>query len=296
MVKTYGRSAAALLLCMLLLAAAALPAGAEEYRIQGKTEIVLPLPGYEPGMPSNNCFTFALSIYQAVWGVSFTGANGTPDDMLRSVPMGEQRAITAENTKKYISAAAPGATVRVAMNPEGDDAYGTGYRHSFILIGKDENGFTSYEGSVNGKIRIKYFTWSEYAEGYFGKNYKYFKYIKWPGAPAYGEPADPSGGNTDPDVPPDDTDPVDPVDPVGPLGETPETPENPAERLPGDADGSGDVTAADARFVLRVSVGLEDAPPESELYAACDFDGDGEVTAADARAVLRLAVGLSPEE
>ena len=281
MTKAFGRSAAALLLCVLLLAAAAFPAGAEEYRIQGKTEIVLPLPGYEPGMPSNNCFTFALSIYQAVWGVGFNGANGTPDDMLRSVPMGEQRAITAENTKKYISAAALGATVRVAMNPEGDDAYGTGYRHSFILIGKDENGFTSYEGSVNGKIRIKYFTWSEYAEGYFGKNYKYFKYIKWPGAPAYEEPGADDPASDGPD---------------GPLGETPEVPEIPAEPLPGDADGSGDVTAADARFVLRVSVGLEEAPPESELYAVCDFDGDGEVTAADARAVLRLAVGLGPEE
>ncbi len=294
MVKAYGRSAAALLLCLLLLAAAAFPACAEEYRIQGKTEIVLPLPGYEPGMPSNNCWTFALAVYQAVWGVSFNGANGTPDDMLRSVPLGEQRAITAENTKKYISAAALGSTVRVALNPEGDDAFGTGYRHSFILIGKDENGFTSYEGSVNGKIRIKYFTWSEYAEGYFGRNYKYFKYIKWPGAPAYGEPADPAEGDTDPAVPDVPADPVDPDGPNdGPLGDTPEVP---AERLPGDADASGDVTAADARFVLRVSVGLEEALPESELFAACDFDGDGEVTAGDARAVLRLAVGLGPEE
>ena len=105
MTKAYGRSAAALLLCLLLLAAAAFPAGAEEYKIQGQTEIVLPLQGYEPGKPSNNCWTFALAIYQAVWGVSFNGANGTPDDMLRNVPMGEQRAITAENTKKYITIA-----------------------------------------------------------------------------------------------------------------------------------------------------------------------------------------------
>ena len=55
----------------------------------------------------------------------------------------------------------------------------------------------------------------------------------------------------------------------------------------GDVDGDGDVTAGDARLVLRASVGLE----ETDLQRM-DADADGTVSAADARLVLRFAVGL----
>ena len=58
----------------------------------------------------------------------------------------------------------------------------------------------------------------------------------------------------------------------------------------GDMDGDKSVTSADARLVLRQSVGLEDYP-EDALYR-CDLDSDGCVSSADARFVLRLSVNL----
>ena len=60
----------------------------------------------------------------------------------------------------------------------------------------------------------------------------------------------------------------------------------------GDADLDGSITAADARLVLRTSVGLEQ-PGELALILS-DTDADGTVSAADARTVLRAAVGLDP--
>ena len=62
-----------------------------------------------------------------------------------------------------------------------------------------------------------------------------------------------------------------------------------AAGLPGDADEDGQITPADARIVLRVSVGLED--PE-DYWNSLDVDGDDRITAEDARLVLRRAVGL----
>ena len=63
-----------------------------------------------------------------------------------------------------------------------------------------------------------------------------------------------------------------------------------AARAPGDLDGSGDVTAADARLALRAAVGL-DLLLDDALRCA-DVDHDNQITAADARLILRAAVGL----
>lgn len=60
----------------------------------------------------------------------------------------------------------------------------------------------------------------------------------------------------------------------------------------GDPDGDGEITAADARYALRLSVGLEADEPDSYFYQAADADMDGEVSAADARLILRTSVGL----
>lgn len=57
--------------------------------------------------------------------------------------------------------------------------------------------------------------------------------------------------------------------------------------IKGDVDGDGEVTAADARIILRAAVGLEEVPLE-----VGDIDGDGKITAADAREALRDSVGL----
>ncbi len=57
--------------------------------------------------------------------------------------------------------------------------------------------------------------------------------------------------------------------------------------LPGDLDGDGEVTVADALAALRAAAKL--TPPVKSAGASFDFDGDGEVTVADALAILRIA-------
>ena len=64
-------------------------------------------------------------------------------------------------------------------------------------------------------------------------------------------------------------------------------------RLFGDVNGDGDVTAEDARAALRHCVGLDLlVNAADQIYTDVDFDG--EITAADARTVLRMSVGLEP--
>lgn len=58
----------------------------------------------------------------------------------------------------------------------------------------------------------------------------------------------------------------------------------------GDVDLDGVVTAADARIVLRISVGLE--AQTADILKHGDTDNDGALTAADARIILRASVGL----
>ena len=65
-----------------------------------------------------------------------------------------------------------------------------------------------------------------------------------------------------------------------------------ATRKPGDVDGDGNITAADARLALRRSVGLETYKNNSPEFTACDVNFDGRVSADDARLILRGSVGL----
>ncbi len=67
-----------------------------------------------------------------------------------------------------------------------------------------------------------------------------------------------------------------------------------AENLYGDLDGSGSVTAEDARLALRAAVALE--PYSQDTVLVGDADGDGLLTASDARQILRLAVKLVDQE
>lgn len=67
----------------------------------------------------------------------------------------------------------------------------------------------------------------------------------------------------------------------------------PAQRIPGDVDGDGAVTSADARKALRAAARLEELSPEERK--AADMDNDGKVGASDAREILRRAAKL-PEE
>lgn len=61
--------------------------------------------------------------------------------------------------------------------------------------------------------------------------------------------------------------------------------------LVGDVtNNDNDVTAADARIILRASVGLETLTDAQKLLA--DTNADGKISAADARNALRMSVGL----
>ena len=60
--------------------------------------------------------------------------------------------------------------------------------------------------------------------------------------------------------------------------------------IPGDVDGDGKISAADARTALRASVGTEKLT--AEQMKRTDVDGDGKITASDARDILRKSVGI----
>ena len=60
----------------------------------------------------------------------------------------------------------------------------------------------------------------------------------------------------------------------------------------GDVNGDGQVTAADARLVLRISASLESLENVGATLAVADMNGDEKLTAADARLVLRKAAKL----
>lgn len=59
----------------------------------------------------------------------------------------------------------------------------------------------------------------------------------------------------------------------------------------GDVNRDGSVSADDARFILRYSVGLEAEKSGTELLYL-NIDGDNTISASDARAALRISVGL----
>ena len=62
------------------------------------------------------------------------------------------------------------------------------------------------------------------------------------------------------------------------------------ERLAGDANGDGRLTAADARLALRASAKLEEL--DDMGFAAADLDPDGRITAREARWILRASAKL----
>ena len=64
-----------------------------------------------------------------------------------------------------------------------------------------------------------------------------------------------------------------------------------SEKIKGDANGDGRITATDALLYLRFAVGLDISPYHLDPVAD-DLTGDGRITAVDALKVLRIAVGL----
>lgn len=62
--------------------------------------------------------------------------------------------------------------------------------------------------------------------------------------------------------------------------------------LPGDADRDGKTTAADARYVLRISAKLEKPVIDAEVKEVADITGDSKISADDARLILRISAKL----
>ena len=60
--------------------------------------------------------------------------------------------------------------------------------------------------------------------------------------------------------------------------------------LPGDANGDGVITAADARMVLRMAAEIDEIP--EGLMPLIDMNKDNEITASDARTILRISAEL----
>lgn len=216
MKKTFKRIAAALLVAVMLFGSAPLEsltgidfgglfeleAEAASYTIKGKNTVNIPIgeyihkgPVYRDANGYGNCWAFAQMVYQKVWGTSFTSYRNTNDDMLRNVTGGAARKVTAENAKKFISFAAPGAVIRMCgeyiEGSDGTNGGKTTTMHSVVLVSKDDKGCVIYDSNVNYgssknpdyRTRLRYYTWKEFVDS-FG-NCKYFKYIKWPRANPY---------------------------------------------------------------------------------------------------------------
>lgn len=58
------------------------------------------------------------------------------------------------------------------------------------------------------------------------------------------------------------------------------------QNIPGDVNGDGALTVADATLIMRMALGLMESVPEA------DFNGDGNISVADATLVMRAALGL----
>lgn len=62
--------------------------------------------------------------------------------------------------------------------------------------------------------------------------------------------------------------------------------------LPGDVVFDSAITAADARYALRIAAKLESPVEDSDIMTVADITGDGRVAADDARLILRIAAKL----
>ena len=131
------------------------------------------------------CWAYANNVYNKIWGQRFSNAFNDSSNSLRNLS-DSQLTLTAEHLKAYVSNAALGACLRVCNS---EYLHGTdGWGHSQIIVQKDANGFTVFEGGLDASphCREQYYTWTGYMNtNWLGGTYKYIKYIKWPGAPAY---------------------------------------------------------------------------------------------------------------
>ena len=132
----------------------------------------------------NECWAYANNVYKKIWGRNFN-STFSDDNYLRNLS-DSQLTLNATNLKNYVSGAALGSSLRICNSEylHGSDGWG----HSQIIVQKDSNGFTVFQGGLSASPykNETYYTWSGYCNtSWLGGTYKYIKYIKWPGAPAY---------------------------------------------------------------------------------------------------------------
>ena len=138
---------------------------------------------------SHNCWKWAQAIYKKVWGCSFDstfeGTASRGHNLLRNLTDDERR-LTPENLKYFITHSIPGATLRVQSCPSSCSGFNTDgcskhEKHSLIIAEIREDGLVTMDDQ--GSVHTRYYTWEGFCNSW-GPKWVYVKYIKWPNAPA----------------------------------------------------------------------------------------------------------------
>ena len=143
-----------------------------------------------PDTGSGNCWRWAQSLYQALWGCrfseNFAGKAATGMNLLRNLG-DEERLLTPDHLKNFVMSTQPGATIRICgctseCSSFENDGLACGHTgHSLVIVAKSGDGVTTMDSHSNSQ-HTRFYSWQGFCNAW--KNYPYIKYIKWPNAPA----------------------------------------------------------------------------------------------------------------
>lgn len=140
-------------------------AGENYYMINGKTV------RYDTAEAQSND-EYIAALYKYIWGIEFTNDFNSTDNILKNESY-ENRALSAENLKKFVLRCQPGAVLRVE-NIRSTEVSSTQGRTA-IVVNHDANGFSVYE--YTDERHEKYYTWAQFCNTY---TYSTIRFIKWP--------------------------------------------------------------------------------------------------------------------
>lgn len=114
---------------------------ANAYYINGKTV------HYDDFASSpDECWAYANNVYNKIWGQWFSNSFGDVNNSLRELS-DSQLTLTSAHLKAYVSNAKLGSVIRICNS---EYLHGTdGWGHSQIIVQKDNNGFTVFEGGLS---------------------------------------------------------------------------------------------------------------------------------------------------
>jgi len=144
--------------------------------------------GDEPTKGAHNCWKWAQAIYKKVWGCNFdstfAGTAARGHNLVRNLT-DDERTLTPEHLKYFVTHAKPGATLRVQSCPSSCSGFNTDgcsrhNLHSLIIAEIREDGLVTIDDQ--GKVHTRFYTWEGFCNAW--ARWKYVKYIKWPNAPA----------------------------------------------------------------------------------------------------------------